>query len=27
LRVQDSGGQVAFERNPSHFAIGDLQKV
>jgi two-component system heavy metal sensor histidine kinase CusS len=27
LRVQDSDGHVLLERNPSHFAIGDLQKV
>ena len=27
LRVQDSNGHVLLERNPSHFAIGDLQKV
>jgi two-component system, OmpR family, heavy metal sensor histidine kinase CusS len=27
LRVQDSGGEVLLERNPSHFAISDLQGV
>jgi two-component system heavy metal sensor histidine kinase CusS len=27
LKVQDSNGRVLLERNPSHFAIGDLQKV
>jgi two-component system heavy metal sensor histidine kinase CusS len=27
LRVLDSSGHVLLERNPSHFAIGDLQKV
>jgi len=27
LRVRDPSGHVLLERNPSHFAIGDLQKV